>query len=142
MTTKNQKKVGKVGKVGKKGSAHPANKERRTAGERIPIQLLVDYKDGGNYLFDFCKDLGEGGVFIQTRDPKEQGSELELTFTIPDSKETLCTRGKVMWVQEFIEGREDLTPGMGIQFVSFTPENRKTLEAFVRRYSHQIDKSA
>jgi len=117
-------------------------KDNRTAGERIPIQLLVDYKDGGNYLFDFCKDLGEGGVFIETKEPKKQGSTLELTFTIPDSKETLSTKGKVMWVQHYIEGRDDLTPGMGIQFESFTPEARKTLEAFVKRYSHQVSRSA
>lgn len=126
----------------KKSTKEKDQKENRVAGERIPIQLLVDYKDGGNYLFDFCKDLGEGGVFIETKEPKPMGSTLELTFTIPDSKETLSTKGTVMWVQEFIEGRDDLTPGMGIQFVSFTPEHRKTLEAFVKRYSHNVSQSA
>lgn len=29
--------------------------------QRIPIQLLVDYRSEGHYLFDFCKDLGAGG---------------------------------------------------------------------------------
>ena len=117
-------------------------KENRTSGTRIPIQLLVDYKADGNYLFDFCKDLGEGGVFIETKSPKKQGSELELTFTIPDSKQTLSTKGRVIWVQNPIEGRQDLTPGMGIQFESFDASDRKTLEEFVRRYSSNISKSA
>ena len=116
--------------------------ENRTSGTRIPIQLLVDYKADGNYLFDFCKDLGEGGVFIETKNPKKQGSELELTFTIPDSKQTLSTKGKVIWVQQPIEGRQDLTPGMGIQFEAFNANDRKTLEEFVRRYSSHISKSA
>lgn len=110
-------------------------KEKRANGTRIPIQLLVDYKADGSYLFDFCRDLGEGGVFIETKTPKKQGSELELTFTIPDSKETLNTKGTVIWVQEPVEGRKDLVAGMGIQFKSFDTKSRKTLEEFVHRYS-------
>ena len=138
---KNKKSTGK----GKSSTADSQSEEfvdNRTSGTRIPIQLLVDYKADGNYLFDFCKDLGEGGVFIETKNPKKQGSELELTFTIPDSKQTLSTKGKVIWVQEPIEGRQDLTPGMGIQFESFDSNDRKTLEEFVRRYSSHISKSA
>src|SRR4051812_17193085 len=69
--------------------------------QRIPVQLLVDYKSDGTYLFDFCKDLGAGGVFIQTKTPLPQGSTVDLTFTIPDSKETLEASGKVIWVQKY-----------------------------------------
>ena len=47
---------------------------------RVPIQLLVDYKAGGHFLFDFCRDLGTGGVFIETTSPLSSGSEIELTF--------------------------------------------------------------
>ena len=112
-----------------------AKKDKRESGTRIPIQLLVDYKADGSYLFDFCRDLGEGGVFIETQSPKDQGSELELTFTIPDSKETLTTKGQVIWVQNPVEGRPDLVPGMGVQFKSFDTHARKTLEKFVERYS-------
>ncbi|MCB9229582.1 MAG: TIGR02266 family protein [Deltaproteobacteria bacterium] len=123
-------------------SGQGTKKEKRVDGERIPIQLLVDYNDGGLYLFDFCKDLGQGGVFIESREPKEQGSELHLTFTIPDSKETLNLKGQVMWVQKPLENRPDLIPGMGIQFIAFTPEQRKILADFVGRYSNRVGKSA
>jgi len=102
--------------------------------QRVPIQLLVDYKSEGNYLFDFCKDLGAGGVFIQTKSPLPQGSSVDLTFTIPDSKETLEATGKVIWVQPFVSGRNDLVPGMGVQFAGFGGDQRKTLEEFVSRY--------
>lgn len=104
------------------------------SGHRIPIQLLVDYRSGGTYLFDFCRDLGTGGVFIETKNPLTQGSSVDLTFTIPDSKETLEAKGQVIWVQDFVSGREDLVPGMGVQFSAFTGEQRKLLEDFVNRY--------
>lgn len=108
-------------------------KEGRS-GRRIPIQLLVDYKSGGSYLFDFCKDLGTGGVFIQTDKPLPTGTTIDLTFTIPDSKETLVTKGTVIWVQSPVSDREDLVAGMGVQFSGFSGEQRRILENFVQRY--------
>lgn len=117
-------------------------KENRSAGERIPIQLLVDYKAEGNYLFDFCRDLGQGGIFIETKQPKPIGQLLELTFTIPDSKETVKACGRVIWVQAPIPERSDLVAGMGLQFEAFSPQDRKILESFVRRYSRSLSKSA
>ena len=103
-------------------------------GLRVPVQLLVDYRgSNGNYLFDFCKDLGAGGVFIKTDKPMELGSKLDLTFTLPDSKETLRTKGEVIWVQPPIQGRQDLTPGMGVQFAHFHQEQRAMLKDFIQR---------
>lgn len=101
---------------------------------RVPIQLLVDYKADGHYLFDFCRDLGTGGVFIETKQPLSSGSEIELTFTIPDSKETLRTKGKVIWSQAPIANRADVSVGMGVQFTQFSEDQRKLLDDFIRRY--------
>ena len=101
---------------------------------RVPIQLLVDYKADGHYLFDFCRDLGTGGVFIETESPQPTGSPIELTFTIPDSKETLKAKGTVIWVQGKVPSRPDLHPGMGVQFAEFNGEQRQILEEFVRRH--------
>lgn len=108
-------------------------KEKRDQGERIDVELLVDYNSGGNYLFDFCKDLGAGGIFIASEQPKEAGEDIELTFTIPDSKETLKLNGKVMWSQK--PSASQSNPGMGVQFTDYDTEDRKSLESFVKRYS-------
>jgi uncharacterized protein (TIGR02266 family) len=124
-------------KAKKKPSAPQSSKISRIEGRndhRIPIQLLVDYRANGHYLFDFCKDLGSGGVFIQTQKPLPKGSEIDLTFTIPDSKETLEASGHVIWVQAEVSGRDDLTPGMGVQFNGFQDGQRRLLEDFVSRY--------
>ena len=102
--------------------------------QRIPIQLLVDYRADGHYLFDFCQDVGAGGVVIQTKNPLPQGSTVDLTFTIPDSKETLSTKGEVIWVQSDL-GSSESKPGMGVQFNNFSNDQRKTLEDFVARYT-------
>lgn len=116
-----------------KAPKSPTSKEDRT-GHRVPINLLVDYRSGGTYLFDFCKDLGTGGVFIESKTPLPQGAPIELTFTLPDSKETLKAKGQVIWSQPAVPGRDDLNCGMGVQFVEFTNEQRGQLAEFVRRY--------
>ena len=141
MTTKKTTKKTVRKKTGKATSAKAStthvkevgSKEDRS-GQRVPIQLLVDYRSDGHYLFDFCRDLGTGGVFIQTEKPLTLGSSIDLTFTIPDSKETLSTKGTVIWVQS-VEGSEN--PGMGVQFSGFSGEQRKLLERFVVRYHGQ-----
>lgn len=102
--------------------------------QRLPVQLLVDYRSkNGSYLFDFCRDLGTGGVFIETENPLKTGEEVSLTFTIPDSKETLAATGKVIWVQKALP-EKNLPAGMGVQFDEFTGEQRTLLQDFLRRY--------
>ena len=122
----------------KKGEKQITPASQGTAADRVdhrvPIQLLVDYKADGHYLFDFCRDLGTGGVFIETKTPLNTGSEIDLTFTIPDSKETLRTKGTVIWSQAPITGRTEVKAGMGIQFSKFSDSQRKTLSDFLSRY--------
>ena len=109
-------------------------KELRESGDRISVNILVDYKTKGTYLFDFCQDLGVGGVFIATEKPNAVGEEFELSFTIPDSRQTLTVMGKVTWVQPKLAGKPTVYPGMGVQFLNFSGEKRKILEDFVKRY--------
>ncbi|MDD9951537.1 MAG: TIGR02266 family protein [Zetaproteobacteria bacterium] len=120
----------KVSKSKKKKSASGAN-HRNT--HRIEVDMLVDYRANGSYLFDFCRNLGEGGVFVETKKPKAPGTELELTFTVPDSRESFTTKGTVIWCQEPVQVKEDVQPGMGIQFKSVTEEDRQILERFLAR---------
>lgn len=108
--------------------------EENRGHERVPVQLLVDYRSEGNYLFDFCRDLGTGGVFIETNKPLSHGSVVELTFTLPDSKQTLEAKGRVIWVQGAVPEKH-LPAGMGVQFEEFTSEQRNLLQEFVDRYS-------
>jgi len=129
-TSKDQAKPSKLVAT----ASSPSSSASDRSDHRVPIQLLVDYKSGGHYLFDFCRDLGAGGVFIETKSPLHAGSEIDLTFTIPDSKETLRTKAKVIWSQGPVPGRDDVNVGMGVQFTQFSPDQRKKLDDFVTRY--------
>ena len=100
---------------------------------RVDVQLLVDYSANGSYLFDFCRDLGTGGAFIETEEPQELNSEIALTFTIPDSKNTVSVTGKVIWVQNKVE-EKSIAAGMGVQFDELEPAKFEMLKDFIDRY--------
>jgi type IV pilus assembly protein PilZ len=127
------KKLGRLKRKTKNPSPSSKIEQVERSNLRIPVQLLVKYKTGeGNYLFDFCRDFGTGGVFIKTESPLARESQVDLTFTMPDSNETLLIKGKVIWVQTKVPD-QGLTSGMGVQFTAFDTEQRKQLEAFMER---------
>ena len=134
------KKKSKVRSAKAQGKKKGVKKSDNRVNQRIPVQLLVDYQCDGNFLFDFCRDLGTGGVFIETKKPLSSGSQVDLTFTLPDSKETVEAKGKVIWAQSFIPGK-DLTPGMGVQFESFDSKQREMLDKFLIRYKEKSGNS-
>ena len=58
---------------------------------------------------------------------------IDLTFTIPDSKNTVSVKGKVIWVQNKVEGK-DVASGMGVQFDELEPAKFEMLKGFIDRY--------
>jgi uncharacterized protein (TIGR02266 family) len=110
-------------------------------GERIAIQLLVDYRVDGAYFFDFCSALSETGLFVVSAFPQAVGTRMELTFTLPDSKETITTCAWVEWVQAPSSKKGNIIlGGMGVQFAAMDEEQRKGLREFVRRYNMRTRK--
>mgnify|MGYP001287212407 CR=1 FL=1 len=115
----------------KKLKTKSSSKGASSRNHRIPVQMLVSYKGKGNYLFDFSKNLGEGGVFIATDNPPPTGSKIDLMFTLPSGNETIEAEGLVMWTQEPIAERQELNAGMGVQFTDFKKDDRKRLAEFI-----------
>ena len=126
MTEEQQKRKSKR-KLKTKSSSEGAS----SRSHRVPLQMLVSYKGDGNYLFDFSKNLGEGGIFIATENPPPAGTKIDLMFTLPSGSEAIEAEGVVMWIQDPIVGRKDLNAGMGVQFTAFKNDDRKRLASFL-----------
>ncbi len=72
-------------------------------------------------------NISIGGVFIETPDPFDVGSFVELDFTIPRHGDQVHARGMVRWV-----GRAPGGPmGMGIEFVEVTVHAREAIGGYV-----------
>src|SRR5665213_4087755 len=96
---------------------------------RIPIQLKVDVESPNNhYLFEMASNISESGIFIQTSEPLNPGTHLNMQFALADN-ELIRTRGEVIWVNPIDEEE----PGMGVKFLSLSLQQRHRILAAIKK---------
>ena len=103
--------------------------ERRQS-ERADLVVRVEYKSVDEFFSEFARNINEGGIFIETDTPSEQGSSVDLQFRLPGSGEPVCARGTVVRVSE---GDADDPPGMGIEFEELDGATRDRINELVRK---------
>ncbi len=101
---------------------------------RAPLRLQLNYRDatGGNFLFEYSKNISRGGIFIETHHPLPKGSKIVVRFQPPGNESELEVEGEVVWVNPFVEGGENPNPGMGIQFMNMDEETRGVIASIVK----------
>lgn len=95
---------------------------------RASLVLRVKYAaDGGRPVESRAGGVGGGGMFIETESPFPVGTELALSFTLPDRpKEWLDATATVAWVCPKPD-QYTFSTGMGMQFVKIAPDTRKRI---------------
>ncbi len=113
-------------------AADLTGREKRSSA-RAPVALRVAYgtrdrEDG----VSVTRDIGAGGLFIETAKPFPAGTELSVNFVLPDPPfERVSAKARVAWVRQAAE-RCLFLPGMGVQFVDIDPQARRAIQEFVR----------
>lgn len=103
------------------------------------VDLEVDYKSADNFLFAYITDISAMGIFIRTNAPEPPGTLLNLRFQ-PAGGPQLNLEGRVMWVNPFRPGSYDnINPGMGVQFVDLTTQQREEIVNLVRTFAYLSD---
>lgn len=121
------------------------------------VRIMVDYAASDTFLYDYSNDLSEGGIFIQTSQPLEKGSTIDLRFTLPGVEKVFALKGEVMWVNclapaavtegasaldDLLDGAQETAPasempeGMGVRFVNISPEEQALLREFLSRETY------
>jgi type IV pilus assembly protein PilZ len=133
-------------KKDRRSDAQPAEREDdRRAGrdrrqwERVLVDLEVDYRSDDTFLFAYITDISQMGIFVRTVTPEPPGTRLNLRFC-PPGLGVLELEGVVIWINPYRPGdRENLNPGMGVQFVDLTLEQRDRLKRLVRTFAYLSD---
>ncbi len=102
--------------------------ERRKT-PREDLTVRVEYATVDELFSDFARNINEGGIFVESDQPQELGTEVELQFRLPGSEEPIAARGLVVHVSD---GSEDGQRGMGIEFGELDPETRARVNDLVR----------
>ena len=111
---------------------------RRKGGDRLPVEVKVDYRTVGSFITDYTKNISRGGIFIRTSLPLDVGERVRLRITLPDGDAPFALDGIVKWVST-LRDREKHPPGMGIEFVDFDDNVRRQLDRLVATYSGPAD---
>ena len=133
-------------KKDRRAEAFPVDEDRRLTGrdrrqfERVLVDLEVDYKGEDTFLFAYITDISAMGIFVRTNAPEPPGTRLNLRFSPPGMREPFEFEGVVIWINPYRPGdRENLNPGMGIQFVDLAPGQREQLTELVKTFAYLDD---
>lgn len=102
---------------------------------REQVRLQVGDRDEMRVLW--TQDISCGGLFVQTEDPPMFGSRVTVMVETPDGSIALTTEVVHVLPREVAEqfGR---SPGVGLQFVDLTPEQRHAIEQYVDGIAQQL----
>jgi uncharacterized protein (TIGR02266 family) len=98
------------------------DKEQRRAW-RSALLLEVTYEGAGVRAERRISDISVTGVYIETISPVPVGSNLKLTFTLPDGS-TVNTAGVVVHSQP--------QTGIGVEFTDLKREDARRIRQFIR----------
>lgn len=104
---------------------------------RVPIDVPVEFGLGHGERGSEGRavNISAGGLFVETADPADRGSDLTLTFAlpVPEAGQPVTAAGQVAWVNGREERRKrDCGPGMGIAFRGLSDAGRSLIQKFVR----------
>lgn len=132
-------------KKDRRAELFPVDEDRRLGRERrqferVLVDLEVDYKCEDTFLFAYITDISAMGIFVRTNNPEPPGTRLNLRFSPPGTEAAFELEGVVVWVNPYRPGdRENLNPGMGIQFVDLTPAQRERLTDLIKTFAYLDD---
>jgi hypothetical protein len=102
--------------------------DRRRAAFAVTVRTATSKVEGAIHLDS--ADFSEGGAFLRSELLFEVGDTLELEIPMPSGVVVRAT-GKVARVSR--EPGAETPPGMGIEFVHLTPDDRRALLAALIR---------
>jgi len=109
---------------------------------RIPVPVYLEAFTE-SFPVGILKNVSEEGMFIQSTEPKEVGTRMDLSLKLPGSEEKIQLTAEVVWViyppsfpetgEMFQPGKPVAdNPGMGLRILSASTRDLVSLEGFLR----------
>ncbi len=100
---------------------------------RVSLTAKVRYlSPDGSQVESRATGIGGGGLFIESSTPMSIGTELTVSFSLPDRQaEWLDAKGRVAWVCPKPD-QYTFFPGMGVRFTSVAPDTQARMLEFVQ----------
>ncbi|MDP2269087.1 MAG: TIGR02266 family protein [Archangium sp.] len=99
---------------------------RSTQRKLVGLLVKLAHKGVDEFASKYATNLSDGGMFIRTREPKPQGTELSFKVEIADGQRVLQGVAIVRWTRA--EGDPNGPPGMGLEFLKLDPASRALVD--------------
>jgi len=97
---------------------------------RVEKTLSLNYKDKQSFVDAYTENVSNGGLFITTENPFEQGEQFLLELQLPGLSDSMKIKCEVAWARK--QGEETDDPnGMGVKFVEITKRDNQTLKQYL-----------
>ncbi len=96
------------------------------AERRVEADWAVDCETPDTFLYAAIANISALGIFVRTESPFAIGTLLSLRF-LPRDGEPFQSKGRVQWINPVVAFGDNINPGMGIQFIDLSPEERERL---------------
>ena len=101
--------------------------------ERVTINK--EFESFDEFLAEYVTNISRSGVFVRSKNPLPIGTVLTLRFG-PEGEPRLEIEGVVVWVNQSRRDGSDLNPGMGVRFISLTPDLREAIVEMVKTVAY------
>lgn len=114
-----------------KPATPPADEPERRGAPRAELEVEVGLEGENRFFTGMTGDLSAGGLFVATDTPLMVGTELVLSFVLPDAYR-VATDATVTWVRAPRYRPDELPAGMGVRFERLADADRKAIDHFLR----------
>lgn len=99
---------------------------------RVPLRTPVYLEGSSPLLLGYSQDLSPSGLFVSTQAPIDVGMRCALSFPLPTADGNVHVIGRVVrTVPTRSLQAEARSPGMGVEFERFGPDDRHAIEAYL-----------
>jgi len=104
--------------------------------KRLKSELRVYYGPSQQTILSgFSVDLSTGGLYLQTEYPLVVDDVLMLIFSLPGQGKSVSCKARVAWSNSESDSRkQELPPGVGLQFVDLPLEDLMLISTFIEKY--------
>lgn len=99
---------------------------------RVELSVEIDIDTETNFYTGFTENISTGGIFVATHTPALVGSEVPISFKLPNTNYIVKTRGVVQWNRDFNKVYPDTHPGMGLRFLTLSLEDEEAINEYIK----------
>jgi uncharacterized protein (TIGR02266 family) len=109
-------------------ATHFADREKRQL-MRVPVEAAVHCETSERSMTATARNLSRGGVCVQTDVVLPVGTEINLSWMLPEQDVAITAKAVIAWAHAAAPGTR--TPTMGLKFVELSAEQQDAIADFV-----------